>query len=324
VTARALAAALFLAAAPAAALDLPAGADLALAEREAFGSQAIPVGPWQDGRLPSIRAEGTIEREVWHLRGVSGTLEQLVPLRDQLLTDGFEILLDCQTEECGGFDFRYAVRALPEPEMHVDLGDFRFLSARRGAGDEARFVTLMVSRTSALGYVQITRVEPAAAPPPALSTQGTRPPSPGASGAVPSLAVPALSPPAADAPQIVAALEREGRAVLADLAFETGSSSLSPGPFASLETLAAYLAADPGRRVVLVGHTDAEGGLEANVALSRARARSVLDRLVSEHGASRSQLAAEGVGYLLPLAPNSSDEGRALNRRVEAVLTSTE
>ena len=76
--------------------------------------------------------------------------------------------------------------------------------------------------------------------------------------------------------------------------------------------------------VLLVGHTDAAGGLEANIALSRRRAASVVAHLVGELGVSRAQVSAEGVGYLVPRASNLTDQGRAENRRVEVVLTSTQ
>jgi OOP family OmpA-OmpF porin len=75
--------------------------------------------------------------------------------------------------------------------------------------------------------------------------------------------------------------------------------------------------------VVLVGHTDASGGLAGNTALSRARAASVRDRLMAEYAVPAAQITAEGVGYLAPRATNKTEDGRARNRRVEAILTST-
>ena len=73
-----------------------------------------------------------------------------------------------------------------------------------------------------------------------------------------------------------------------------------------------------------MGHTDTVGGLEANVALSRRRAASVRDRLIERHGVPAEQLEAHGTGYLAPVAPNTTAEGREANRRVEAVLLETE
>ena len=73
----------------------------------------------------------------------------------------------------------------------------------------------------------------------------------------------------------------------------------------------------------MVGHTDAEGTLSGNLELSKKRAASVLERLVSAYRVPRAQLEAAGVGYLVPRASNLTEGGRDQNRRVEVVLTST-
>jgi OOP family OmpA-OmpF porin len=87
-------------------------------------------------------------------------------------------------------------------------------------------------------------------------------------------------------------------------------------------TLAAWLAESAERRIVLVGHTDAEGALDSNIELSRARAAAVRNALVTEFGADPARIEAAGVGYLAPRAANSLAEGREANRRVEVVLIS--
>lgn len=286
-------------------LRLPENAALMREVVTEVGHLDLPTGPTIEGWLPAEPREGHVTEQAWRIEAAQlTTLQILAPLRAQLVADGWEVLLDCATEACGGFDFRRAVAVLPPPEMFVNLGDFRWLSAVKG--EEA--VGLMVSRSDAAGFVQVSRVGPAQAggtvgAPAAPSLQGTVPVAQGEFGA---------------------RLEAEGRVVLTDLAFETGSAQLAAGRFASLEALAAYLAANPGRRVALVGHTDSVGSLEANIALSKRRAGSVLERLVADHGAQRGQLAAEGMGYLAPLATNLTPEGREANRRVEVILLSTE
>ena len=112
--------------------------------------------------------------------------------------------------------------------------------------------------------------------------------------------------------------------MLGDLTFETGSSDLGAGDFASLRALADYLAERPGRRVTLVGHTDSSGSLEGNIALSKRRAGSVMDRLIRDYGVARRQIDAQGIGYLAPIANNLTETGREQNRRVEVIMTSTE
>lgn len=305
---------------PAQAVELPPAAERAVVEVEDLGSYRVPIGPWSEEGVPTLDAEGRIVREAWHVPGDATTLELLAPLREQLAADGYSTLFECEADICGGFDFRFETEILPEPDMHVDLGDFRFLATRRGdAGAPADIVTVLVSRTRQTGFVQVVRVGAAAA---SVVAPPERPAAP-----APGPAAPAAAPSGPLAPasgDLARRLEETGRTVLSDLAFETGSSRLAEGPYRSLEALAAYLRDNPDRRVTLVGHTDADGSLEANVALSRARARAVRERLVTEFGIPGSQVEADGVGYLMPLATNLTEAGRTANRRVEAVLTATE
>lgn len=297
--------------APAAAaltLDLPGAATLTAERSDPATSHAVSVGPWAEGRVERIAAEGAVTQAAWRLRGSElSTLQLLRPLRDQLSRAGYEILFECETDGCGGYDFRYENDILPEPEMHVDLGDFRYLAARR-PGEAADYVTLFVSRSSESGFVQLTRIGP---PEEAPVTMATSTKTPDATAAT----EPALG------DGIAARLQAEGTAALDDLVFETGASRLGEGPFGSLADLAAFLIADPARRVTLVGHTDAQGTLAANIALSKRRAAAVAERLVVEYGVAPEQIEAEGVGFLAPRASNASEEGRVRNRRVEAMLT---
>jgi outer membrane protein OmpA-like peptidoglycan-associated protein len=75
----------------------------------------------------------------------------------------------------------------------------------------------------------------------------------------------------------------------------------------------------PDLKLLLVGHTDKQETLEHNLDLSRRRARSVANALVSRYAISHSRLQGHGVGFLALVASNDSEDGRALNRRVELV-----
>jgi OOP family OmpA-OmpF porin len=86
--------------------------------------------------------------------------------------------------------------------------------------------------------------------------------------------------------------------------------------------LAQFLKANTGLRVALVGHTDAVGSLDSNIALSKARAQSVAQVLIRDYSIPQSQVEAEGMGYLAPVASNLARQGREANRRVEVVLLS--
>ncbi|MBW7921041.1 MAG: OmpA family protein [Rubellimicrobium sp.] len=278
-------------------LTMPATAERVVEDITPVGAYALPAGPWADGTLPVHVTEGRVTRQVWRVEG-SGDLDVIRALRAQLEAQGLAVLLDCAARDCGGFDFRFATEVLPPPRMQVDLAAFRFLAAE-GPGPEAAGV-LFSPGDDAL-FVQVITVAPEGAPGPA-----------------PVAADPA---PSGD---IGAALERAGRVVLADLLFPSGSAQLGAGDYGSLAALAAWLAADPSRVVALVGHTDAQGSLETNTALSRRRATSVMERLATDYGVPRRQMRAEGVGWLAPVASNLTPEGREANRRVEAVLVGGE
>lgn len=306
------------------ALALPGAGKLTAERRESHDSYPLPVSSWHDGRVETVRAEGPVTVKAWRLPSATmTTLQILEPLRAQLVAAGFSILFECADRECGGFDFRFHAEILPEPDMHVDLGDFRYLAARRDTPQGSEHVALVVSRSNEYGFIQLARV--GGAPEAPVVTAATKSPDPAALAAGGAAA--RLPEPGAQGDRhgdvgagVIERLAAEGRATLEDLRFASGARSLAGDRFASLEALAAYLRADPARRVVIVGHTDAEGSLQGNIALSRARAEAVVDLLVRAHGVSPEQLSAEGVGFLAPRASNDTPEGRALNRRVEVVV----
>jgi len=301
-------------AAMAALLDFPGNALLTGEKTVARGSYKVPVAAWQNGELPSVIAEGEVTKQAWKITATGLTsLQILDPLKKQLMDEGFGEIFECETETCGGFDFRFETDVMPEPAMHVDLGDFRFLSAERKTGDTPEYVTLLVSRSQNAGFVQLVRVGESAdetelvtsTTSPALTTISESPP----------MDQPALP--------LEQALQEKGHYILEDLVFQTGSSDLGDGDFTSLAALAGYIKAHPDRTFALVGHTDAEGSLAGNIALSKKRAASVVRRLINDYGVDEKQISAEGNGFLSPRATNMTEDGRAQNRRVEVIDTST-
>ena len=76
----------------------------------------------------------------------------------------------------------------------------------------------------------------------------------------------------------------------------------------------------PELKLHVVGHTDNVGGVDANMGLSKRRAESVVAALASNYGVNRARLTGNGVASLAPVKTNTTEEGRAKNRRVELVL----
>ena len=106
---------------------------------------------------------------------------------------------------------------------------------------------------------------------------------------------------------------------LGDAVFAPGRSQLQPDAIANLDTIIEFVNRDPSRKVRIEGHTDASGSDNANQVLSQQRAEAVRAAL-SARGVDMARMAAIGRGESVPVASNSSAEGKARNRRVEIIL----
>lgn len=106
------------------------------------------------------------------------------------------------------------------------------------------------------------------------------------------------------------------RLVLRNINFEFNKATLTADGRAILDGIAAGLRGQPTMAVDIEGHTDSIGSNAYNQKLSKARANSVRDYLISQ-GVQSSRLTAQGLGESVPVADNKTDEGRAENRRVE-------
>nr|WP_240335490.1 OmpA family protein [Pseudotabrizicola algicola] len=307
-------------------MDMPFAAVPSAGKSEALTSYALPIAAFSDGKVPTRMVEGPLHQTAWRIDAAGlTTLELLAPLRAQLLAAGFRPVFECEAASCGGFDFRYGILILPEPEMHVDLGDYRYFAAERGA----EVVSLIVSRTAAAGFVQMIHVGGAAGTAPLLSASTKAANAAAGAGTAPVAATPTVQP-APDGGRDVTGtalgerLLTGGAVALEDLVFASGSAALVEGQYASLQELADWLRENPALTVALVGHTDASGGLEGNIALSRKRADAVRQYLIRQAGIPAAQIEAQGVGYLSPRASNLDEAGREKNRRVEVMVTSTQ
>jgi outer membrane protein OmpA-like peptidoglycan-associated protein len=119
------------------------------------------------------------------------------------------------------------------------------------------------------------------------------------------------------ASQMQSALASEGRISLYGIHFDLDSAVIQPSSQPTLAEVAALLAADPSLSLRIVGHTDNWGSADYNLALSERRAGSVVAALVASYGIAPVRLFAAGAGMTQPVATNDTEEGRALNRRVE-------
>ncbi|MBN8687345.1 MAG: OmpA family protein [Chitinophagales bacterium] len=115
-------------------------------------------------------------------------------------------------------------------------------------------------------------------------------------------------------------MEQEGKFALYGILFDVGKSVIKPESAPALQEIVDYLTANPTVKIYVVGHTDNTGVFASNITLSKARAKAVKDYLVTKGKIAAARLGSDGVGSLCPVAANKTEEGKALNRRVEIVM----
>ena len=111
-------------------------------------------------------------------------------------------------------------------------------------------------------------------------------------------------------------IKKEAKEILNNIFFDTAKWNLKSESTVELDKLVALLKANPGLPIEISGHTDNVGKDADNLLLSQKRAKSVVDYL-AQKGVNVLNVTAEGYGKTRPYLPNSSDENRKLNRRIE-------
>jgi OmpA-OmpF porin, OOP family len=122
-----------------------------------------------------------------------------------------------------------------------------------------------------------------------------------------------------DAAAMKKELDAKGRVALY-INFDTDKATLRPDAQPIIDEIHKLLTSEGSLKLSIEGHTDSTGGADHNRQLSAARARSVFGALVGL-GADPGRLTSKGFGPDKPIADNSTDDGRAKNRRVELVKT---
>lgn len=270
-----------------------------------FDSLQVPMAAAVADTVPSRWVEGQVARRSWRLDASLDSREVFAMARNVLQDAGFEADFTCETDHCGGFEFRFGIETLAIPDMIVNLSDFDFLSASR-AHDEAA-ATLLVSRSGGITYVQLFEVYSALA-------------------VVELSEIPDKVQDISKVDEVTAPISlreqllQAGTAVLSGVEFASGAADVLEDTVAGLDELAEVLHGDPDMRVLLVGHTDNRGTLTSNIHLSQRRAEDVRDYVTTVHGISDSRIQVAGAGFMAPRQPNDTPAGQEANRRVEVVL----
>jgi OmpA-OmpF porin, OOP family len=120
-------------------------------------------------------------------------------------------------------------------------------------------------------------------------------------------------------PSLVIVTEKEIK-ITQQIHFEFDKDKIRPESFPILDAVTDVLKQNPKIKLEIQGHTDNKGAPDYNKRLSDRRAASV-KKYLAQHGIDESRLTSRGYGMEVPLVPNTTDQNRALNRRVQFVRT---
>ena len=120
-------------------------------------------------------------------------------------------------------------------------------------------------------------------------------------------------------PDMRSKLLTEGKIISYGIYFDSGKDVVKPESYGSLKEIANVLNENPNVKIQIVGHTDSDGNDALNLDLSKRRAMNVKNTLVKEFGIAADRMQTDGKGETQALAPNTTTEGKAKNRRVEFI-----
>ncbi len=238
---------------------------------------------------PGKDLEGRLTRIAYKAPAAASVAEVARAYQIALRDKGFQVDFACELEECGGPGFSRQIDVLPIPKMIVDGFNFRYVAART-TELPTTYASVLVSENNGRVFTQIDVLEP---------------------GSLQNKIV--------TAEEMATSLAEAGRIALYGVYFETGSADIIQGSGPTLEQMAALLRGSPELKVAIVGHTDYAGSFDYNMDLSQRRADSVATALIQDYGIDQNRLRPAGVGYLAPVATNTTAIGRSRNRRVELV-----
>lgn len=124
---------------------------------------------------------------------------------------------------------------------------------------------------------------------------------------------------AVGAPDMRSKLLTDGKIISYGIYFDSGKDVVKGESYGSLKEIAAVLTENPTVKIKIVGFTDSDGDDATNLELSKNRAIAVKAALNKDFGIDNSRMETDGKGETEPVAPNTTAEGKAKNRRVEFI-----
>ncbi len=271
-----------------------AGSEITRYEVDNYAQTALATGPVlseADVEGSTLTVEGKVTRVLYRVPPGVSPLEVFRNFEARIGEAGYDTLFSGGPQEIDPYTFQY--RHPVEILDGISIGnEIYYHAAQKRSGDTDVYLALLVSPHSG-GDGQ--RVRLIAAETKTMEMQMV------------------------DADAMRDAISDTGKVTLYGIYFDTDSASLRPESQPTLQEIVTLLGNSPELNIIVVGHTDSSGGFEYNMSLSERRADAVVATLVDDFGIAAGRLSSAGVGYLAPAATNDTEDGRALNRRVELV-----
>ena len=288
-----------------------AGSVLQSASTESFAAVRVPSGP---GRFDaadklvfdrSVGVEGRVAAYFYVGPKERTALEVFRNYQTALSQAGFATLYSCEMRACDQALIR-------EPFVGEVVRSRKWASGRgdpSGAiSRDIRFASVRAMRNGAEVYAMVFVAEPNSVWEAPVAVVIVAEPAAMETGKV-----------TVSSEQLQKGLAVDGRIALYGIYFDTGRAELKPESKVQLDEMARLLTNDRALKVVIVGHTDTQGAVDANLALSQRRAEAVTAALSTGYKVDAARLKARGVASFAPVATNRTEVGRAKNRRVELI-----
>ena len=259
---------------------------------------------------PPLTVEGSFTRLWYESAGDTSATELIRNYQNELKAKGFQILYD-STKDPAATSWTNYLAVFSGMEIKTNRSNYVFFAANE---KNVKVTSAKLQKPGGDAYVHLTAVEW----PKDDAVYKARK---GAYIAVDIVETKAMTQNmvVVSADEMSRTINATGRVALYGIYFDTSKADIKPESKAAMDEIAKYLKANAGMKLHVVGHTDNVGGLESNLGLSKRRAEAVVAALAKQYGIAQSRLTANGVAYLAPVAVNTTEEGRAKNRRVELV-----
>ncbi len=282
------------------------GSEIIAYEQKAFDEYRLLVGPVKrhggkdKNDEATLRLEGRFTQLAYRAPAQRSALEVFRNYERAFKEAGFQTVYTCDRNDCGGRNFSLAAAG---DRLYGLFGDQqaeqRYVAARLSRPEGDVYVSLYVvqhragggpNKDRALALLEIVEIKP--------MEQRMK---------------------VMEAPAMERDITTSGRVAVYGILFDFDKDTMRPDSRPQLDEIAKLLKSRPALKVLIVGHTDAQGAMDYNRALSERRAQSIAAALARDHGIDRGRLTPVGAGMSAPVASNRTDDGRALNRRVELV-----